>query len=290
MDSFVLPDNTTIAQVTLRTHRLPALTAFYEQVIGLQVIRQETFQVYLSATGQEPALLVLEQDPAAPRQNPQQPGLFHVAYLVPSRLELARWWQHFRESNWPLQGLGDHRVSEAIYLADPDQNGIEIYADRPKATWPILNGQVQMTTEPVDVESLLQELPLPDKPWSGLPAGTRIGHIHLQVSHLNVARTFYHQLLGFTVMQASYPRALFVAAGDYHHHIGLNTWRSHAAPLRNPQATGLASFQIQVPDRSTLNQLTTRLQEVGRAVKPITENSVQVADEDGIVVTLATEY
>ncbi len=290
MDSFVLPDNTSIAQVTLRTHRLPALTSFYEQVIGLQVIRQETNQVFLSATGQEPALLVLEQDLAAPPQSLQQPGLYHVAYLVPNRLELARWWRHFQESNWPLQGLGDHRVSEAIYLADPDQNGIEIYADRPKATWPILNGQVQMTTEPVDVENLLQELPVLDKPWSGLPADTRIGHIHLQVSYLNAARTFYHQLLGFTVMQESYPGALFVAAGGYHHHIGLNTWRSGAAAPRNPRATGLASFQIQVPDRLTLHQLTTRLQDAGRAVKLITENTLQVADADGIVVTLAAEH
>jgi catechol 2,3-dioxygenase len=289
MDSFVLPDNTFIAQVTLRTHRLPALTSFYERVIGLQVIRQEINKVYLSATGREPALLVLEQDPAAPPQSWQQPGLFHVAYLVPSRLELARWWRHFQESNWPLQGLGDHRVSEAIYLADPDQNGIEIYADRPKATWPIVNGQVQMTTEPVDVESLRQEVPILDKPWSGLPASTRIGHIHLQVSHLNVARTFYHQLLGFTVMQESYPGALFVAAGGYHHHIGLNTWRSRAAAPRHSQATGLASFQIQVPDAPTLKQLTTRLQEAGQAVKPTAENSIQVADADGIVVILSAE-
>lgn len=289
MRSFILPDSTTIAQVTLRTQRLPALTSFYEKVMGLPVIRQETNKVYLSATGQEPALLVLEQDVTAPRQSLQQPGLFHVAYLVPSRRELARWYQHFRESNWPLQGLGDHRVSEAIYLADPDQNGIEIYADRPRASWPILNGQVQMTTEPVDVESLLRELPIPDTPWTGLPPGTRIGHIHLQVSHLPTARVFYHQLLGFAVTQESYPGALFVAAGGYHHHIGLNTWRSRAAPPRNPLATGLASFQIQVPAGPTLNQLTTRLQEAGRTIKPMAENSVQVVDEDGIVVELTAE-
>ena len=284
---FVLPDSTAIAQVTLRTHRLLILTSFYEDVIGLQVIRQEADVVYLSATGQEPALLVLQQDSSAPRHNSQQPGLFHVAYLVPSRLELARWWQHFQESNWPLQGLGDHRVSEAIYLADPDQNGIEIYADRPRAGWPIMNGQVQMTTEPVDVENLLRELPIPDKTWTGLAAGTRIGHVHLQVSHLHQARNFYHQLLGFAVTQEPYPGALFVAAGGYHHHIGLNTWRSRNTPPRNPLATGLASFQIQVADKTTLNQLTTRLQEAGRIIKPIAENSVQVADEDGIVVELA---
>ncbi|RDC62036.1 VOC family protein [Adhaeribacter pallidiroseus] len=286
MDSFELPDSTSIAQVTLRTHRLPALTLFYEQVIGLQLIRQEADTVCFSATGQEPALLVLEQDLAAPRQSAQQPGLFHVAYLLPSRLELARWWQHFQKSNWPLQGLGDHRLSEAIYLADPDQNGIEIYADRPRTTWPILNGQVQMTTEPVDVESLLRELPVPDQSWTGLPTGTRIGHIHLQVSRLNLARGFYHHLLGFTVMQESYPGALFVAAGGYHHHIGLNTWRSRETRPRNPQATGLASFQIQVPDRPTLNQLTTRLQEAGYAVEHVAENTVQITDSDGIVVKL----
>ncbi|QNF31552.1 VOC family protein [Adhaeribacter swui] len=288
MDPFVLPDTTSIAQVTLRTHRLPALTQFYEQVIGLKVIRQHANAAYLSATGQEPALLILEQDVTAPRQSAQQPGLFHVAYLLPNRLELARWWQHFRASNWPLQGLGDHRVSEAIYLADPDQNGIEIYADRPRSTWPIQNGQVQMTTDPVDVESLQQEVPVPDKPWTGLPVGTCIGHVHLQVSNLNLARTFYHELLGFAITQQSYPGALFVAAGGYHHHLGLNTWRSRATLPRNPQATGLASFQIQVPDALTLHQVTTRLQDADYLVKTIAGNKIQVTDKDGITVELAT--
>lgn len=287
MTPFVLPAATSITQVTLRTHQLPVLTTFYEQVIGLQVIRQEADKVYLSATGQEPPLLVLEQDKTAPRQSAQQPGLYHVAYLVPSRLELARWWQHLQQSQWPVQGLGDHRVSEAIYLADPDQNGIEIYADRPRTTWPIQNGEVQMTTDPVDVVSLLQELPVPDKPWTGLDSATRIGHIHLQVSNLNQARVFYHQLLGFAVMQQSYPGALFVAAGGYHHHLGLNTWRSRNAPPRHPAATGLASFQIQIPDSLTLSQLITRLQEADFAVKLINDHLVQVIDKDGITVELA---
>ncbi len=261
MVSYLLPAETHIAQITLRTHQLSVLTRFYEQVIGLRIIHQEPAKAFLSATGQEPALLVLEQDIPAPRQDPRQPGLFHVAYLVPSRLELARWWQHFSQTGWPVQGFGDHLVSEAIYLADPDENGIEIYADRPRSTWPIVNEQVQMTTEPVDIESLLREIPVPDKPWTGLAPDTFIGHIHLQVSNLNLARQFYHQILGFAVMQESYPGALFVAAGGYHHHIGLNTWRSRNAAPRNPAATGLASFKIKVLEPSVLSQLSERLQE-----------------------------
>ncbi|WP_146153660.1 VOC family protein [Adhaeribacter arboris] len=287
MAPYLLPAATCIAQVTLRTHQLPVLTRFYEQIIGLQVIQLEPSKAYLSAAGQEPALLVLEQDDTAPRHNPRQPGLFHVAYLVPNRLELARWWQHFSQTNWPVQGFGDHLVSEAIYLADPDGNGIEIYADCPRSTWPIQNGQVQMTTEPVDIASLMRELPVPDKPWTGMAAETHIGHIHLQVSNLNQARLFYHQLLGFTVMQESYPGALFVAAGGYHHHIGLNTWRSRAASARNPEATGLASFVIKLPEASALTQLTTRLQEAAFKPETIGQKGIQVQDKDGITVELA---
>ncbi|QMU29664.1 VOC family protein [Adhaeribacter radiodurans] len=286
MTPYLLPAATYIAQVTLRTQQLPVLTSFYEQVMGLQVIEQESNKIHLSANGQHPALLVLEQDDTAPRQNPQQPGLFHVAYLVSSRLELARWWQHFSQTGWPVQGFGDHRVSEAIYLADPDGNGIEIYADRPRSTWPIQNGQVQMTTEPVDIEGLLREIPVPDKPWSGIAAETGIGHIHLQVSNLNQARQFYHQLLGFAIMQESYPGALFVAAGGYHHHIGLNTWRSRNAASRNPAATGLASFVIKVPDASVLTELTTHMQQASFHPQLITENSIQVQDKDGITLIL----
>ena len=289
MNVSLLPAGTYVAQVTLRTHRLPVLTQFYEHLIGLRVVQRETNKTYLSATGQWPALLVLEQAPDAPRQDPRQPGLYHVALLVPSRLELARWFRHLQQSDWPLQGLGDHLVSEAIYLADPDGNGLEIYADRPRETWPVQDGQIQMATDPVDVASLLQELPVPNQPWAGLHPATRIGHVHLQVSSLARAEVFYHQRLGFAVTQRSYPGALFVAAGGYHHHLGLNTWRSRNSAPRHPAATGLASFLIQLPATGALAEVKTRLQQAGVTPTEQKENYLQYQDEDYITVALQAE-
>lgn len=289
MNADLLPAGTYIAQITLRTHQLPVLTQFYERIIGLRVVQREEAKTYLSATGQGPALLVLEQAPAAPRQDPRQPGLYHVAFLVPNRLELARWFRHLQQSNWPLQGLGDHLVSEAIYLADPDGNGLEIYADRPRETWPVQDGQIQMATDPVDVAGLLRELPASDQPWTGLHPATTIGHIHLQVSNLTRAGAFYHQQLGFAVTQRSYPGALFVAAGGYHHHVGLNTWRSRNAAPRNPAATGLASFLIQLPDKEALAAVKTRLQQAGVTPTEQTTHYLQYRDEDQITVALQVD-
>ena len=286
--SSLLTATSNILQVTLRTHQLAVLSRFYQQVIGLKVVSQNTEKAYLSANGYEPALLVIEEESTAPRQHPQQPGLFHVAYLVPNRLELARWFALKQQTGWPLQGLGDHLVSEAIYLADPDGNGIEIYADRPRETWPMQNGQIQMATDPVDVVSLLQELPESDKPWAGLPPKTHIGHIHLQVNNLTKAGEFYHTLLGFAIMQQSYPGALFLADAGYHHHIGLNTWRSRNAPPRNPNATGIASFLLKIPAAITMPEIKNRLLTGGFRLEPISENLLRTQDQDGIVVELTS--
>jgi catechol 2,3-dioxygenase len=261
---------------------MPVLTRFYEQIIGLKVAHHKANKTQLSANGQLPALLVLEQDESAPRQDPRQPGLFHAAYLVPNRLELARWFRHIQQTGCPLQGLGDHLVSEAIYLADPDGNGIEIYADRPRATWPYLNGEIQMTTVPVDVDSLLQELPASDEPWAGLHPATKLGHLHLQVSNLASAADFYHHILGFPITQQSFPGALFLATGGYHHHLGLNTWRSRNAPPRAPAATGLASFLILVPDSSILAAIQKRLENAQIYPVATTADYLELHDTDNI--------
>ncbi|GEO04526.1 catechol-2,3-dioxygenase [Adhaeribacter aerolatus] len=248
MANFILPSSLSIRQVTLRTRRLTDLHTFYTTILGLQEISYNGAEARLSASGQEPAQLILSQNETAPLHNRRQPGLYHVAWLVPNRLELARALRHFIQTKWPLSGFGDHLVSEAIYFSDPDGNGIEVYADRPRETWPIVNGQVQMDTSPVDVPDLLAQLPDNSPEWQGLHRNTLIGHIHLQVSSLAQARRFYADTLGFNVMQENYPGALFVAAGGYHHHIGLNTWHSQNAAPGPEEQTGLVSFTINIPD------------------------------------------
>ncbi|MGV3587301.1 MAG: VOC family protein [Adhaeribacter sp.] len=286
MTAIILPANLAIRQVTLRTRQLAQLNTFYQQILGLQQISSTAYEARLSASGQEPAQLILLEDATASLHKRRQPGLYHVAWLVPNRLELARALNHFIQTKWPLQGFGDHLVSEAIYFSDPDGNGIEVYADRPRETWPIVNGQVQMDTLPVDVPGLLAQLPgnLPE--WQGLHPGTFIGHIHLQVSSLAQARSFYADTLGFNVMQENYPGALFVAAGGYHHHIGLNTWHSQNATPGPENQTGLVSFTVHLPDTQVFAQLKNKLMNTQYAVKAANENSLLVQSPDMLTIEI----
>jgi len=284
MSHFTLPAATAIQQVTLRTRRLAELKIFYQTVLGLQEIARTANQVHLAAGEPTSAQLILEEDKAAPLFNRRQPGLYHVAWLVPNRQELALALRHLIQTKWPLQGFGDHLVSEAIYLSDPDGNGIEVYADRPRNTWPMVNGQVQMDTLAVDVPNLLAELQNAYVAWSGLPAGTVIGHIHLQVSSLAAAKQFYSGQLGFNVMQQNYPGALFISAGGYHHHLGLNTWHSLSTAPGPQGQTGLANFTIRVPDHEIFNQLKTNLKAAGLATETLNHDLFAVQDPNNLQI------
>lgn len=275
----MLPAATSIHQVTLRTNHLAQLTSFYQTVVGLKQIRTTEEGTWLSASGQEPAQLILVQDNAALPLNRKSPGLYHVAWLVPDRQQLARTLQHLLQTKWPLQGASDHLVSEALYLADPDGNGIEIYSDRPRATWPIHNNQVQMQSLRLNIPDLMAEIKT-ETNWEGLAPETRIGHIHLQVSDLEKAKAFYVDLLGFAVMQSTYPGALFIAANGYHHHLGLNTWHSQAQPPASPKQIGLVNFTIYLPDTGYFTALQQHLATAGILLKSINEKSFSIRDSD----------
>ena len=186
-------------------------------------------------------LLELRHDPAAPVANPRSAGLFHTAFLLPTRADLGQWLLHAADLRVPLQGASDHLVSEAIYLADPEGNGIEVYRDRPSETWALRDGVVQMDTLRLDLDDLAATAN--KSRWSGLPEGSCIGHVHLQVGALEPAERFYAGLLGFDVT-CRYPGATFFGSGGYHHHIGTNIWNSAGAPVRQPGAAGLASIEI----------------------------------------------
>src|SRR3989441_9331341 len=216
---------TIIDSVHLTISDLNRSVRFYEAQLGFKVHRRDDRTAWLGPGGND--LLVLTESERAPRVRGTT-GLYHFAVLVPSRIELARSLRRLVETDTVMQGFADHGVSEALYLADPDGNGIEIYRDRPRADWPIVNGRLQMGADPLDLDRILAEDSGGD--GHGLAPGTGIGHVHLHVSRLAGAERFYVDGLGFEVMQRYGPSALFGSAGGDHHHIGLNTWAGVRAP------------------------------------------------------------
>ena len=245
---------TTVGHVHLTISHLDRSVRFYEAHLGFTVQRRDERTAFLGAGG--PDLLVLSQCEDAPRVRGTT-GLYHFAILVPSRRDLGRALRRMVESDTVLQGVADHGVSEALYLADPDGNGIEVYRDRPRAEWPIVNGRLQMGADPLDLDRILAEDSGGD--GHGLAPGTVIGHVHLHVSRLADAERFYVDVLGFELMQRYGPSALFVSAGGYHHHIGLNTWAGVGAPPPPPGAIGLRHFVVKLPAEAARADVAARL-------------------------------
>jgi catechol 2,3-dioxygenase len=232
--------------------------AFYERAVGLRPTELDDGTLALGAAGERP-LIELRGDSAARGLNRRAPGLYHLAVLVPTRLDLAFALARIAEARYPLDGASDHLVSEALYLSDPDGNGIEIYRDRPRAEWPRAGDQLQMSTLPLDLDDVIGELRAATELQASVPSGTKIGHVHLQVSDLSEAERFYNGVLGFDVIVRGYPGALFVSAGGYHHHIGLNTWHSAGAAPAPEGSVGLRSFEIELPDEPALEAVLARL-------------------------------
>jgi catechol 2,3-dioxygenase len=254
------PD-TAIGAVRLTVSDLDHSRAFYERAIGLVATELDDGGLALGV-GAEP-LIELQGDSSAAPLDRRAPGLYHLAILVPSRLELAFALARLAEARWQWDGASDHLVSEALYLSDPDGNGIEIYRDRPRDEWPRTSGQIEMATLPLDLDSVLGELHAVSALGARAPSGTKIGHVHLQVSDLAETERFYHGVLGFDVMVRTYPGALFVSAGGYHHHIGLNTWHSAGAAPATPGAIGLRSFDVVLPDGDELERVLDRVKTAG---------------------------
>lgn len=203
---------TQVGVISLTVADLDRSVAFYTDALGFSVLQRGAAAATLGVAGM-PLLLLTEHSGARPWPV-YATGLYHFAILVPSRSDLGRWLRHWFALGYPMPGQADHLVSEALYLSDPDGNGIEIYRDRPRGTWTWANGQVRMATDPLDIRGLLAEADQHDEPWTGLAAGTRLGHIHLQVGDIPAAAAFYHGVLGFNIV-AQLPSALFVSAGGY---------------------------------------------------------------------------
>ena len=258
---FRLPDATRVGGVRLQVARLQRSLAYYRDVIGLRVIAASADTATLGAPGSESALVTLHQV-AGTRPVPRRGvfGLFHFAILLPERAALGRFLAHLASKNVRV-GMSDHKVSEALYLNDPDGLGIEVYADRPREVWQAVERQLVMATDPLDVESVVAAGG--DTPWDGVPAGTTMGHVHLHVGDLEEAAALYHRTIGFDMTVWSYPGALFLSAGGYHHHLGTNTWSPGPSPA--PDVAKLLEWTLVVPAPSDAEAVGRRLLESGYA-------------------------
>ena len=260
-----LPESTRLGRVRLQVADLDRSLAFYEMVLGLRVIRRDADSVGLGPHGDDREIVHLRQLRTA-RPVPKRGllGLYHFAILLPDRASLGRFVAHLAEVG-AYAGMSDHFVSEAVYLTDPDGLGIEVYADRPREAWRYDERQLYMTTNHLDVDSLIEAAR--GERWTGMPPGTVLGHVHLYVGDIERAEAFYHRALGFDKIVWSYPGALFLSAGGYHHHLGTNTW-ARGAPAATDEDARLLEWEIIVPMKKDAEDAANHVIAAGYEAKP----------------------
>jgi catechol 2,3-dioxygenase len=243
--AYRLPATLALGEVTLQVSGLERSLEYYQQVLGLRILSRSGREATLAAQDDDAPLVRLREQPGvAPLAGNGLLGLYHFAILLPDRAALGRFVTHLSQSG-VRAGASDHLVSEALYLRDPDGLGIEVYADRPRSTWHTNGREIAMTSEPLDLRAVVAAAK--DAPWTGMPRGTRMGHVHLHVGDLERASAFYHDALGLDRMVWSYPGALFLAAGGYHHHLGLNTWAGAGARPAGDADARLIEWRMVLP-------------------------------------------
>ena len=259
--AYRLPATTQLGPVSLQVADLARSISFYQGVLGLRVLDCSRETAHLGAADGSSLVEVVAVPGVRPVPRGGRLGLFHVAYLLPTRADLARFVRHLAEIG-VRPGMSDHLVSEAVYLSDPDGLGVEVYADRPRTAWRRDGRQIVMTTEPLDVADLVRSAG--EARWTGAPEGTAVGHVHLSVDDLDRAAAFYHRALGLDPTLWAYPGALFLSAGGYHHHLGLNTWAAGAPPAGEGDAR-LVEWTISVPSADDVDAAARSLEKAGYA-------------------------
>ena len=235
-----------VGKVGIKARDAKTLADYYSAIVGLEQLSSDGETITLGA--KDRPLLVIESDKAAKPDDPRSAGLFHTAFLLPSRAELGRWINFAAERQIKIDGASDHLVSEALYLTDPEGNGIEIYADRMPSEWKWNGGQIAMTTERMDVAGVRGSVPAGGAGWQGIPENSVVGHVHLRVGDPAAAEDWWHRTLGFDTAAKYGAQAVFLSTGGYHHHIGANTWQSAGAGKRDKSRSGLSWVELRSSD------------------------------------------
>ncbi|MFD1864820.1 VOC family protein [Planococcus chinensis] len=273
---------TYVGEVGLKVLDLKEMIRFYKEIIGFEVLKETENAAVLGAGGQ--ALLKLEAGNGIVPKNQRYAGLYHFAILLPDRKELGKMLLHLHNNGVGI-GSSDHLVSEALYLSDPEGNGIEIYRDREPEEWDWNGSQVVMAVDPVDAAGLVQAAEASGEVFQGLPAGTVMGHIHLHVSDLVKAKDFYVNGLGFEVVSSLGGQALFLADQKYHHHIGLNVWNGIGIPALPENAAGLGYYTLVLENEEKRKATVSQLRDFGAEVE-MQGDLVEVKDPAGNTIRL----
>ncbi|MFN2564220.1 MAG: VOC family protein [Gemmatimonadaceae bacterium] len=282
-----LPDATHLGRVRLQVSDLERSLTYYGDVLGFRVLERSGGRATLGAHGDDrPLLELVERVGATPVPRRGRLGIYHFAILLPDRAALGRFIGHLGRIG-ARAGMSDHFVSEAVYLQDPDNLGIEVYADRPRSAWRHEGRQLAMATEPLDARSVAAAAAA-GEPWAGMPPGTVIGHVHLHVGDIDEATAFYHAGLGLDKVVWSYPGALFLSAGGYHHHLGTNTWAAGAPPAGEGDAR-LLDWEIVVPRPDDVDAAARSLESAGYAVARDGRASWTATDPWGTTLRLVAE-
>jgi catechol 2,3-dioxygenase len=280
---FRLPPATHIGLVRLQVADLSRSLAYYERVLGFRTLDRSGAIATLGPVDADTPILELREKPGVqPVPKRGRLGLFHFAILLPERAALGRFARHLSDIG-AYAGMSDHLVSEALYLTDPDGLGIEVYADRPRSTWPYEGRELALASLPLDVHDLVAAGG--ETRWTGMPNGTTMGHVHLHVGDLDQGAAFYHAALGFDKVSWSYPGALFMSAGGYHHHLGTNTWAAGAPPASENEAR-LIDWELVVPDAASLTAAAASVEKAGGRTERLPNGEVLARDPWGTAVRL----
>ena len=278
-----LPGQARIGRVRLQVGDLARSVAYYTEVLGFTAsVRDGRIAVLATADG-IPLVELHQQKGSRPVPRHGRRGLYHFAILLPDRPALGRFVAHLADVG-AYAGSADHLVSEALYLADPDGLGIEVYADRPRAQWKTNGREIAMATEPLDLRALARAGG--GEPWVGMPAGTTVGHVHFHVATLAEAEAFYHSALGLDKVVWSYPGALFFSVGGYHHHVGTNTWAADA-PVATAQDARLIEWELRLPTDADVSSAAASVRRAGYEIREA-GNDRLITDPSGITVRLTT--
>jgi catechol 2,3-dioxygenase len=279
-----LPEATRLGKIRLQVAELERSLAFYQDVLGFRVRKQASGQAALAAADERILIELIEQPGARSASRGGRLGLYHYALLLPDRASLGRFARHLSIRGIPV-AASDHLVTEAFYLHDPDELGIEVYADRPRSAWRRVGTQLMIAAGPIDMRGVLSAAA--DQPWTGMPEETVIGHVHLHVGDLSQAARFFSDALGFDRMTWNYPGALFLGAGGYHHHVGANTWAGAGATPPSAGDAQLLEWTIELPGRAALDDAAESLLKSGHPVNSEEGGDITTRDPWGTAVRLS---